>query len=68
MSVFIPDNPPERSYSCPGCQKGIKAFRVGDSSTYLIMDGDDDKKTHSCGYNGTIPLKAVGFKPPKVKA
>jgi hypothetical protein len=65
--VFIPDNPPERTYGCPGCGKGVKGFRVGNSSSYLIMDATDEKHQHDCGYKGNIPIKLLGYQPPKVK-
>lgn len=65
--VFIADNSPERSYACPGCGKGIRAFRVSESSSYWIMNADNEKKPHDCGYKGFIPNKLLGYKPPKEK-
>jgi hypothetical protein len=61
--VWIADNPPERSYSCPKCNKGVKAFRVGNSSSYVVKNADDNKD-HACGYIGFIPNKLLGYRPP----
>lgn len=65
--VWIPDNPPIRSYTCPGCKKGVKCFRVGDTSSYWVMDADDEKKEHDCKYKGPISPKLLGYRPPKEK-
>lgn len=71
--VWIPDNPPTRSYTCPNCKKGVKCFRLGDSSSYLVMDADDEKKDHDCkgsngkAWKGAIDNKLLGYRPPKEK-
>jgi hypothetical protein len=61
--VFIPDNPPERQYACPKCHKGVKCFRIGNSSSYLVMNADDEQE-HDCEYKGSIDIKLVGYRPP----
>ena len=68
--VFIPDNPPERSYTCPGCNKGVKCFRIGDSSSYWVMDAADEKQEHKCAAKPPkfpVPIKLLGYRPPKVE-
>ena len=61
--VWIAENPAERSYSCPGCNKGVKTFRMGNSSSYLVKNADDNRD-HDCKYQGFIPNKLLGYKPP----
>lgn len=61
--IFIPDNPPIRSYACPKCHKGVRCFRVGESSQYVVMDAADEKQEHGCGYEGAIENKLLGYKP-----
>lgn len=66
--VFIPDNPPERQYTCPGCRKGIRAFRIGESSSYWIKDATDEGiKDYNCKYEGAIDIKLLGYKPQQKK-
>ncbi len=70
--VWIPDNPPERTYTCPWCKKGVHCFRIGESCSYWVMDAADPKQEHECkppapkkGFS--IPRELLGYKPPKVK-
>jgi hypothetical protein len=63
--VFIPETPPQRSYTCPSCKKSVKTFRVGNSASYLVMDADDEKHEHDCKYKGSVPITLLGYKPPK---
>ena len=68
--MFIPDNPPERSYKCPGCSKGIRAYRVGGegSCSYFVMDADNIEKAHKCSESfkkGTIDRSLLGYREPK---
>ena len=71
--IFVPDTPPTRSYTCPSCKKGVKCFRIGNSSTYLIMNADDENKDHDCKgkggkiWKGAIDNKLLGYKPQKEK-
>jgi hypothetical protein len=60
--LFIPDNPPERSYACPGCHKGVRTYRVGNSSSYIVKDATEDKD-HDCKYKGPIDNKLIGYRP-----
>jgi hypothetical protein len=63
--VWIPDTPAVRSYTCPSCKKGVKTFRVGNTSSYWVMDADDEKKEHDCKYKGPISSKLLGYRPIK---
>jgi hypothetical protein len=71
MDVFIPETPAQRQYSCPNCKHNVKGFRVGNSSSYLVMDADDESKEHDCKgkngklWKGAIPITLLGYKPPK---
>jgi hypothetical protein len=49
--VQIPDFPAERTYSCPGCNKGVKATRIGDSASYLV---EHIEKKGECKYKGPV--------------
>jgi hypothetical protein len=48
--VAIPDNPAERSYSCPGCNKPVVAKRVGESCTYIV----EHIQKNICTYKGPV--------------
>jgi len=61
--VWIAETPPERSYSCPKCNKGVKCFRIGNSSSYIVKNADDNRD-HDCKYQGFISNKLLGYKPP----
>jgi hypothetical protein len=67
MDVWIPPNPPTRQYACSKCKHNVHCIRIGESSSYWVMDADDHKKEHDCGYDGAIPNKLLGYKPPKEK-
>lgn len=41
--VWIPPYPAERTYTCPGCSKGVRAVRIGDSCSYLIEHPTEKK-------------------------
>lgn len=72
--VWIPPYPAERTYTCPGCSKGVRAVRIGDSCSYLI-DHPTEKKDQGrsqdgegkCKWKGEIPIKLLGWVPPKAK-
>lgn len=49
--VFIPDNPPEKNYTCPGCNKPVHGKRVGESCTYII----EHVQKNECKYKGPVP-------------
>jgi hypothetical protein len=60
----IPDNPPERTYTCPGCKKAVKATRVGESCTYVVEHVKEEKPKKSgdeeegkCKYKGPVEVK-----------
>lgn len=59
--------PETRTFACPGCGKGCKQVRIGNSSSYWSIDPTDDKKDHACGYKGPIPIKLLGYVPNKGK-
>jgi hypothetical protein len=71
--VWVPDTPLTRSYTCPNCHRGVKAFRIGDSSSYWVMNADDENKDHDCKgkngkvWKGAIPNNLLGYKPKKEK-
>lgn len=65
--VWIPENPPERGYTCPKCKKGVKCTRIGNSSSYTVANADDGKN-HDCGYKGSIDIKLLGYRPPKTQS
>ena len=70
--VWIPDNPAERTYACPGCHRGVVAKRVGDSSSYVITHLDEkvgkgEEGEGKCKYKGAIDRKLLGYRPPKEK-
>jgi hypothetical protein len=48
----IPDYPRERTYTCPGCNKGVRATRIGNSCSYLV----EHIQGNECKYKG--PVKA----------
>ena len=70
--TWIPDNPPERQYTCPGCNKSVIATRIDESCSYVITHPDEKKTKGSdgdgkCKYKGPISHKLLGYKPLKVK-
>lgn len=61
FEVKIPDNPPERTYTCPGCKKAVKATRIGNSASYLVEHLKEEKAKGEDGEGGkckyTGPVK-----------
>jgi len=62
--VRIPDNPPERTYTCPGCKKAVKATRIGESCSYLVEHLKEEKPKKGeeegggkCKYTGPVDVK-----------
>jgi hypothetical protein len=62
--VKIPDNPPERTYTCPGCKKAVKATRIGESCSYVVehlkeekKGKDDEEGGGKCKYVGPVVHK-----------
>lgn len=70
--VWIPDNPSERQYTCPGCGRAVRAKRITDSCSYVIehldeKKGKGDEGDGKCKWKGSIPIALLGYKPPKEK-
>lgn len=68
--VWIPDNPPTREYTCPGCKKRVLAFRDGESCSYVVKHPDEKVKKGEegegkCKYKGPIDIKLLGYQSPK---
>jgi hypothetical protein len=66
INVWIPDNPPERQYTCPKCKKGVRCTRIGESFSYTVANADDGRN-HDCKYKGPIEIKLLGYRPPKAE-
>lgn len=48
-----------RNYTCPKCKTAVHAMRIGDTSSWLVVDldkGEPTKDSHGCGYVGPVPM------------
>lgn len=69
-SVWVPDNPPTREYTCPGCNKRVLCKRIGESCSYVVEHPEEkvkkgDEGEGKCKYKGPIEPKLLGYRPPK---
>jgi len=60
--VFIPDNPPERTYNCPKCGSSLRNKRIGNSCSYWVYNASDGQEHKDCK-NVVIPIALLGYKP-----